>query len=67
MWDTPYGNYSDFDEYHWSDDFLPTSEQSAKVASLFEDFLEEAAAICNLDTDEWDSDEFDIFREVMGI
>ena len=66
MYDTPYGNYSSFDpEPHWSDDFYPTSEQTETIRSLFETFLEEAAAVCHLDTSEWDSDDYDILKDVV--
>ena len=67
-WDTPYGNYNDFDpEPHWSDNFTPTRSQEMRVEALWYEFLEEAAAVCNLDTSEWDRDEYIYFKEFMHL
>lgn len=71
-WDTPYGNYKDFDpEPLWSDDFNPSREARAKAREIFDDALKDILmdiAIDNhLDPSEWEQADFDEFREIMDL
>ena len=68
VFDTDYGNYRYFDDKpHWSDDFnfVGTVEDDKCVAELFNELLVEAAAVYNLDTSEWDSDDWSLFGELL--
>lgn len=53
------------EERYWYTDFETTKKQDETIGWMFEEFLKEAAAICNLDTSEWDSDDFDVFRDII--
>lgn len=67
-WDTPYGNYNDFDpDYWWADDFNPSAKERAFARSEFKDFLCLLAEKNHLDPSEWEEEDFDIFREIMDI
>ena len=66
--DTDYGNYRDFDEKpHWSDDFnfRGKPKDDEYIADLFSDLLIEAACVLELDTSEWDSDDWALFSDLL--
>ena len=52
-------------EPHWTDNFSLNKEQRRRLKDMYRDFLEEAACEFGLNTSEWDSDEWDIWDEVL--
>jgi len=54
-----------YDTPHWSDEFTFTKKQEYRVKDLLHDFLDEAADVCDLDTTEWEKDDYDILQEII--
>lgn len=69
--DTEYGDYKDFDSYHWSDNFYPIrcvrEEASAKFREYVIDLLNDIAYEYGLDPSEWDRYDYEIFRDRMDL
>ena len=72
--DTDYGNYSDFDSEHWSDDFYPSKHEREKAAEWYEiviatkvDVLDDIAEHFGFDTSEWDKDDYETLMECLGL
>lgn len=72
MWDTPYGNYRDFDpEPHWSDNFYPSRnalrEARYKFDEALKDVLYDIADDNHFDASEWTDEDYELFREIMDL
>ena len=72
MWDCEYGNYKDMNnERYWYDDFYPNGKLCEKAHKAYTDIerdaLETAADVCGLDTSDWNGDDWEIFKDKVGI
>ena len=72
MWDTPYGNYNEFDPPpRWYDDFTASKakreDASWKFKEAVRDVLDEIADDNDLLTDEWTDDDYEVFRDIMDL
>ena len=78
MWDNAgrdceYGNYRDMNnDYDWADDFWPRAKECSKAIEYYDDRIKDlveeiAYSFFGLNTDDWDSRDFEIFKERVGI
>ena len=69
--DTEYGDYKDFDAYHWSDDFYPIKRIRQAESERFHldvmALLDDIAYRYGLDPTTWDKNDYEIFMDRMDL
>ena len=75
VWDCDYGNYADMNnEVSFFDDFSPSKDARAKARKKYDEALREVLEdiasenhVPRYEYEDWDSDDWDRFREAMDI